>query len=103
MLLWEQSLKPTARTNLSHTHVEVVLTGADGAQHQRVEVPSGTTVAEAVAASRFRDAARDALGVYGELVPPERVLEGGERIDLLQRLLIDPMQARRQRAAGCAG
>ena len=58
----------------------------------------GTTVAEALAASRFADAKPAALAIYGQVVAPERVLVEGDRIELLRELLVPPTQARRQRA-----
>ena len=79
--------------------IELVRASAECALRQRLDVPPGTTVAEALAASRFADERPAALAVYGQLVAPERILEQGDRIELLCELLIDPMEARRRRAA----
>ena len=78
--------------------IELVRADAECALQQRLDIPPGTTVAEALAASRFADEQPAALAVYGQLVAPERLLEEGDRVELLRELLIDPMEARRQRA-----
>ena len=80
--------------------IELVYADAERALRQRLDVPPGTTVAEALAASRFADERPAALAVYGQLATPERILEAGDRIELLRELWIEPMQARRQRAGG---
>ena len=79
--------------------IELVRASAECAVRQRLDVPPGTTVAAALAASRFADARPAALAIYGQVVAPERVLEEGDRIELLRELLIAPMEARRRRAA----
>lgn len=71
-------------------------TGAD-IEVRAVELPPGATVGDAVDAAEF-DAAWDALGVFGEVVDRAHVLRHRDRVDLLRPPLIDPMEARRQRA-----
>ena len=78
--------------------VELVWASAECARRQQLEVSPGTTVAEALAASRFADAKPAALAIYGHVVTPDRVLAEGDRIELLRELLVAPTQARRQRA-----
>ena len=78
--------------------VEVVWASADCVRRQQLDVASGTTVAEALAASCFKDAKPAALAIYGQVVAPERILVEGDRIELLRELLVAPTQARRQRA-----
>ncbi len=80
--------------------VELVLATATGAVRQELELPTGTSVAEALAASRFRAEEPAALGIYGEVVSLERLLEDGDRIELLRPLVVAPREARRRRAAG---
>ena len=80
--------------------VEVVQASADEARFQQIEVPSGTTVGEALATSRFATENPAAVAVYGELSTLDRVLEEGDRIELLRELLVDPVAARRARAMG---
>jgi len=79
--------------------IEVIRTTAEGADAEQVEVPPGATVAEAIAVSRFARANVAALAVYGRVVTPDRILEEGDRIELLRDLLTDPKEARRIRAA----
>lgn len=68
-------------------------------------LPVGTTVAVAVARSGWQrlhagvELADDCLGVFGRRVKPEHVLRDGDRVEIYRRLLIDPMEARRRRAA----
>ena len=78
--------------------VEVALTTVAGAECDQVDLPVGATVGEAVAASRF--AAEDALAyaVHGQVAGFEHALREGDRVDLLRPLLVDPKDARRQRA-----
>lgn len=83
--------------------VEVVLVDAQGARRQALELPANATVADAVAASRFRRQRPAAVGVHGQIVPVERRLREGDRVDLLRPLLVDPQEARRQRARAPAG
>lgn len=87
--------------------VEVVFMPAAGAPFLRaLVVPAGSTVAEAIRASGLESVHPEAawqvpgnLGIYGERVPPERALHAGDRIEIYRALRIDPMQARRARAA----
>ena len=78
--------------------VELTLANADEAQSERLKLPANATVADALAASRFVGITAAALAIHGEVVEPTRPLQDGDRIDLLRDLLVDPMQARRQRA-----
>ncbi len=43
------------------------------------------------------------VGVYGERVDRDRLLRAGDRIELYRPLLLDPKQARRQRALANRG
>jgi uncharacterized protein len=70
-----------------------------------LEVPSGTTVGEAVRlsslASRFPELATSSLNcaIFGRVVPLGQVVAAGDRIEVLRPLLIDPKESRRQAAA----
>jgi hypothetical protein len=85
--------------------IEVAYAGASGQVVVELDVPAGTTAAQAVRASglaqRFPeiDLARQALGVFGERVKPDRVLEEGERVEIYRPLIADPKEARRRKAA----
>jgi putative ubiquitin-RnfH superfamily antitoxin RatB of RatAB toxin-antitoxin module len=70
-------------------------------------VPAGTTLLQAVARSRILEQfpalapATLCYGVFGkrEKKPEERVLQDGDRVEIYRPLLIDPVEARRARAA----
>lgn len=76
--------------------VEVVDATGSEAKLRTVTLPVGATVGDAVDAARFGVTAA-AIGVFGEVVDRTRVVEDGDRVDLLRLTLIDPMEARRQR------
>ena len=78
--------------------VELVYATAEGASCEELDVPDGATLAEAVDASRFASMPVAAFAIFGQVVTAERVLEEGDRIELLRELLIDPKEARRRRA-----
>ena len=82
-------------------HVEVVNATGTDIDVRAVELPTGATVGDAVDAAGF-DASPFAIGVFGEVVDRAHVLQDGDRVDLLRPLLVDPMEARRQRAEGKA-
>lgn len=63
-----------------------------------LDLAPGATVAEALAL-----AAIDApVAIFGERVTPSRVLEDGDRVEVLRPLVADPKDARRRRAGGNA-
>ncbi len=78
--------------------IEVALASGDGATCVQLQLPAGATVADAIAASPFVGARPAAIAIYGELVAPGRRLHEGERVELLQDLVVDPKTARRRRA-----
>ena len=78
--------------------VEVALVDPRGAHCQTLELEANATVADAVAASRFRGERPAAVAVYGKVVRMDRSLRDGDRIDLLSHLVVDPKEARRRRA-----
>ncbi|MCY3623239.1 MAG: RnfH family protein [Gammaproteobacteria bacterium] len=78
--------------------VEVVYATAQGANAEELELPEGATVQVAVAASRFASTPVAGTAIFGKAVTGDRVLEEGDRIELLRDLLIDPKEARRRRA-----
>ena len=87
--------------------VEVAYATPEKQRIIEVEVPVGTTVAEAVRQSgierEFPELTLDGMpmGVFGRKVPkPDREeLHAGDRVELYRPLLIDPKQARLNRAA----
>ena len=69
-----------------------------------VELPAGSTVAEAIAASGLLrahglDVAQLAVAVHGRRCGLERRVQEGDRLELLRPLVADPKEARRRRAA----
>ena len=69
-----------------------------------LEVPPGTTAADAVTRSKllekFPEAAARPLScaVFGRAVPLTYELREGDRVEILRPLLIDPKQSRREAA-----
>lgn len=85
--------------------VEVARVTTAGALREELQLPEGTTVGEALAASRLAaedasaaDGGYRAVAVHGAVVATARTLEDGERIDLLPALPSSPTQARQRRA-----
>lgn len=67
-------------------------------------LPAGATVADALAAvaalAPFAELDLDAVpvGVFGDRVPRERLLEDRDRVEIYRPLVTDPREARRRRA-----
>ncbi len=83
--------------------IEVVYALPDKQHSCWLELPDGASVSEALAASGFIDrfepvTAASPLGVFGERVQPTDPLRDGDRLEIYRPLVMDPMQARRQRA-----
>jgi uncharacterized protein len=92
--------------------VEVAYASAGGQQAlRRIDLPEGSSVADAVRASRLADdfpeidPARGDFGVYGRRVTPGTILRDGDRVEILRPLAADPKDIRRRRARrkGAAG
>jgi len=79
--------------------VEVALARPGLQTLRRLELPEGSTVADALAASGL-DAAPGRVGIYGTVVPAGTVLRDGDRVEIYRPLLADPKETRRLRAAG---
>ena len=68
-------------------------------------VPIGTTALQAAQASGLTgrypaiDLAQQPLGIRGKRVEPGRVLEEGDRVEILRPLTADPKETRRRLAA----
>lgn len=71
-----------------------------------LRLPVGASAGDALRASGFGDRFGDRLGelrdglrlgLWGRLCAPAETLCDGDRLELLRPLLIDPMEARRQR------
>ena len=86
--------------------VEVVYALAQRQCLVALNVRRGTTVREAVALSGLLrlypeiEPACDSgmIGIFGKRVPPDTVLQHGERVELYRPMTADPKEARRRRA-----
>lgn len=84
--------------------VEVVYGTPEKQELIELDVEPGTTLIEAVHASGITDIfpdidlEHDPMGVFGSIDQPGRVLEEWDRVEIYRPLLIDPKEARRQRA-----
>ena len=69
-----------------------------------LQVPATCTAQEAIhlsgIASFFPELPwqETVLGIFGQRVAPERVLQAGDRVEVYRPLLVDPKESRRQRA-----
>ena len=85
--------------------VEVAFALADRQFLEALELPTGTTAAQAVAASGLFEAFPEAeglpagLGVFSKPVKPDHVLSDGDRVEVYRALVVDPKESRRRRAA----
>lgn len=85
--------------------VEVVYAAAGRCVVEKLKVPAGTTLFEAVQRSgllqRFPeiDPALPRLGVHGRLREPQATVADGDRVEIYRPLRADPKDARRQRLA----
>lgn len=72
-------------------------------------VPEGCTARAAIALSEIAaafpnlDTTQLALGIFSRRVDDDYVLVEGDRVELYRPLLLDPKEARRQRAAKAKG
>jgi len=80
--------------------VEVVLAFPERQSVRRVDLPAGSTVGDAVAASGLQAPAPARFGVYGKAVPAATVVREGDRVEIYRPLRADPKELRRLRAAG---
>ena len=84
--------------------VEVVFAVAERQVLQSVEIPEGSTAADAIESSElareFPDVDLDRLqaGVWGRPVERDFVLSDGDRVELYRPLAMDPREARRLKA-----
>jgi putative ubiquitin-RnfH superfamily antitoxin RatB of RatAB toxin-antitoxin module len=90
--------------SVSKHPVEVAYALPDRQLIMRLEVETGTTVAEAVELSQIwlqfpeLEGVELTLGVFGRKRPPDYVLRSGDRVEIYRPLIADPKEVRRQRA-----
>lgn len=80
-------------------HVELARAWPRHHELRRIELPPGATVADALSAAGW-DAGAEGGGVavFGVAADANTRLRDGDRVELLRPLLLDPKEARRQRA-----
>ena len=89
---------------MSRIRIEVVYATVDRQELVALKLELGTTVAEAIErsglADKFPDFELDSacVGIFSRKVSLERVLRDGDRVEVYRPLLVDPKEARRQRA-----
>lgn len=85
--------------------VHVVYALVDQQKIFSVQMSTNSTVKQAIERSgilykyKHIDLSKNAIGVYGKVVTLEQKLKDRDRIEIYRPLTIDPMQARRARAA----
>ena len=92
---------------MADVHIEVAYATPEKQRIVSLTVPGGTTVREAARRSQLDelfpglDLEAVPLGIFGKKVPkPEQTaVEEGQRVEIYRPLLIDPKQARANRAA----
>jgi len=97
----KQSLSDEAGAG-SLLQVEVAFATPEKQVILKLQVPPGTTVAEAIDASGVRHQfagieAQPVVGIFSRKVPLDCKLADGDRVEIYRPLLIDPKQSRRQR------
>ena len=88
------------------TRIEVVYARPDRQWSVELELKVGTSAEEAAEIARnsepllwVDDLNVVAYAVWGEEIPGEYELKDGDRLELLRSLPVDPMEARRRKAA----
>lgn len=94
---------PEAPARAASIRVEVAWAERDRQLLVPLDVEPGTTAARAVELAALgarlgAPPAADALGIHGRVVPADRVLADGDRVELYRRLPADPKDTRRRLA-----
>ncbi len=90
--------------NAAELVVEVIYAAQARQEIRTVRLPVGSVVEQAIRRSGLLtefpeiDLTANRVGVYGEPVELDTILEGGERVEIYRPLVIDPKEARRKRA-----
>ena len=74
-------------------------------RHRSVEldVPQGTTVGDVVNSIGLDPESVTGYAVFGERAAFDRLLQEGDRVEMLRELQMDPKEARRRRATQAKG
>jgi len=79
--------------------VEVIRAWPHRVESVMLDVPEGSTVADALASSGFDGLTpTPPTAVHGVMADAGLVLREGDRVEVLRPLLLDPKEARRRRA-----
>lgn len=84
--------------------IEVVLAMPDRQELVALDVPVGTSVAEAIELSGLPDKFEGfeldltRVGIFGHKTEPDQELKEGDRVEIYRVLIADPKEVRRQRA-----
>src|SRR5262249_55540311 len=102
---WTPSCAARGSCTVAEPTIRIAIAYAERARQTLIEldVPPGTTAAEAVERSQIRALhsgipADAALGVHGRVVAPATVLAAGDRVELYRPLPADPKDRRRRLA-----
>ncbi len=84
----------------SNIVVEVVYATPAEQKIVSVTIPEGSTIKNAIELTQIYPQlnAQTPVGIFGKIRSLEHVLQAGDRIEIYSPLLIDPKQARRDRA-----
>jgi len=86
--------------------ITVIYATPDRQWIESLQIPAGTTVRQALQLSRLPQQVSDLkvetqpIGVFGQVVDHDYVLQNGDRLEVYRPLLADPKEARRLRAKG---
>jgi len=83
--------------------VQVVRAWRGGFEAEDLELPEGACVSDALQATRIAQQGVAGHAIHGERATPQTPLREGDRLELLGPLLVDPKEARRERAKAQAG
>lgn len=99
---------PLSADGASVISVEVAYAEAQHQYVERLELPAGSVVADAIEASSVRkefpliEIHADRVGVFGRKVLMTQVLGEGDRVEIYRPLQADPKEVRRAKAAADA-
>jgi len=94
---------PKVEVPAATVHVSVCYARPDGVFLKEIDVPEGTTIVAAIAASGLQqvcpevDVSAMRVGIFGKLKTPDTVVRAGDRVEVYRPLTADPKQARRKR------
>ena len=83
--------------------MQVVRAWRGGFEAEDLELPGGACVTDALQATRIAQQGVAGHAIHGERATPQTPLREGDRLELLGPLLVDPKEARRERAKAQAG